>query len=295
MRPIPIDLELLGLPGAISTYLLTEPEPLLVDPGPSTTLDRLREGLAEEGLGVEDLRRVLLTHIHLDHAGGTGHLVAENPDLAVHVHEDAAPHLIDPERLVASTRRTFGEAHDRLWGEVRPVEPDRVRTWRPGDSWRVEGLEPHPTPGHIAHHVAFLERDTGILLAGDCMGIVLAEGAPAHPPTPPPSLDPRAWDRTLDRVGEVDPEAVAVAHFGIHDDVDRRRREMREGLRALERRVRRAVEEGDEDDAERYAREVVEAHAPHLPEDHAERHFRMFGPTADWEGMRFWLERNPDA
>lgn len=295
MIPVPIDLELLGLRGAISSYLLTDPEPLLVDPGPSTTLERLKEGLASAGLRVEDLRRVLLTHVHLDHAGVTGHLMEENPELVVHVHEDGARHLIDPSRLVSSTRRTFGEDHDRLWGDVRPVPEERIEPWRPGAPDPLPGIEAHPTPGHIGHHVAYLEVETGTLLSGDCMGIILGADAPTHPPTPPPSLDLRAWEETLERLTHVGAERAAVAHFGVHGDFDGRRRQLRERLAELESRVRRALEEGREGDAERYERDVIEGLGRYVPEGRAEEYFRVFSPSIDWQGVRFYLERNPDA
>lgn len=295
MSPVPIDLRIDGLPGAISSYLLTEPEPALVDPGPSTTLDHLREGLEREGLEVSDLRRVLLTHVHLDHAGATGHLLEVNPDLRVHVHEDGAHHLVDPERLVASTRRSFGDAHDRLWGEVLPVPRTSLRTWRPGARDPLSGVEAHATPGHIAHHVAYLHRGSGVFLSGDCMGIILGDGAPTHPPTPPPSLDLPAWYGTLHRLKNLGAERVGAAHFGIHGDFEGRRRELERRLRELETRVRRALEAGDEEDEERFQREVVERQSRHLPEGRAEGYFGIFPASMDWKGTKFHLERSRDA
>ena len=129
MTVVPIDVIHLGLRGVISSYWIDGPEPAIVDPGPSTSLGGLEDSLAELGVELSDIRHVLLTHIHLDHAGGTGHLLSRFPHLEVHIHVDGAPHMADPERLVASTRRTFGEAHDRLWGEVMPVPADRIRPW----------------------------------------------------------------------------------------------------------------------------------------------------------------------
>ena len=147
--PVCIDLLHLGLEGAIACYLIDGEEPAIVDPGPTTTLERLISELAVHGISNKDLRHVLLTHIHLDHAGATGDLCQIFPHATVYVHEDGAPHLVDPDRLVASTRRTFGDAHDRLWGEMKPVANERIRVWYPGqdDPWR--GLRPLSTPGHI--------------------------------------------------------------------------------------------------------------------------------------------------
>jgi len=291
-----IDLEHLGLRGAIGVYVILGEEPALVDPGPSTTLERLRAGLAALGVGPEDLRHILLTHVHLDHAGATGHLVEAYPHARVHVHEGGAPHMVDPTRLVASTRRTFGEAHDRLWGEVKPVPSERIRGWSAGARDPLRGIRPIPTPGHIDHHLAFLDEGEGTLLAGDAMGIILAPGAPSHPPTPPPSVDLRAWENTLSEVRAIGPERFGVTHFGLHDDAVGRAQSLQTRLDALEARVRRAMEQGGGDeDATRFNDEVMQEFAPFLGEDQARRYFDLFSAATDWRGVRFYLERNPDT
>jgi glyoxylase-like metal-dependent hydrolase (beta-lactamase superfamily II) len=288
-----IDLKHMGLDGAIAVYVLPRGEPALVDPGPSTTFERLRSELDRVGIGPNDLRHILLTHVHLDHAGATGHLVRAYPKARVHVHEDGAPHMADPARLVASTRRTFGEAHDRLWGEVLPVPRDRIRAWDPGAKSPLEGLRPLPTPGHIAHHLAYLDERDGTLLSGDAMGIVLSDEAPSHPPTPPPAVDLRAWARTLDEIVAVGPERFGATHFGLHGDVSGRARQLGKRLAVLEARVRKALASGDGDDRERYDREVREEMAPFLGRDEVERYFDMFTAATDWAGVAFYLERNP--
>lgn len=290
---VSLDLEHLGLPGAIAAYVLLGDEPTVVDPGPSTALPALLEGLAALGVGAADLRHVALTHVHLDHAGATGHLLERFPRATVHVHEDGAPHMVDPTRLVASTRRTFGDAHDRLWGEVRPVPAARIRPWSPGAPGPWKGLRPLSTPGHIAHHVAYLDERDGTLFSGDAMGIILAEGAPTHPPTPPPAIDLRAWQGTLDDLATVAPERFGATHFGLHGDVPGRIGQLREGLLSLERRVRDARARGnEEDDALRYDREVRERLAPFVGRAEVERYFDMFTAATDWAGVRFYLERN---
>ncbi len=288
-----IDLHHLDLAGAIAVYVLPEGEPALVDPGPTTTLEGLREGLLERGVGPKDLRHILLTHVHLDHAGSTGHLMALYPKATVHVHIDGAPHMVDPTRLVASTRRTFGENHDRLWGEVRPVPAHRIEAWTPGDRARPAGLRPIPTPGHIAHHLAYLDERNGTLFAGDSMGIVLGDEAPTHPPTPPPAIDLRAWERTLDEILVVAPERFGATHFGIHGSVSDRVRQLREGLAALEARVRRAMEKRDDEDAEQYDVEVRASLGAILGRESVDRYFDMFSAATDWAGVKFYLERNP--
>ncbi|MDH3271964.1 MAG: MBL fold metallo-hydrolase, partial [Gemmatimonadota bacterium] len=268
-------------------------EPAIIDPGPTTTLDRLVEELQHHGVGFGDLRHVLLTHIHLDHAGATGHVVERFPHAVVHVHEDGASHMVDPERLVSSTRRTFGELHDRLWGDVRPVPPDRIRAWRPGEGDGRAGLRPVSTPGHISHHVAYFDEDDGTLFSGDAMGIALA-GGPQHPPTPPPAVNLPDWHRTLAEIGDLSPARFGATHFGFHSDVESRRVQLRERLEALEARVRAAIESGQErEDAARFEREVRAELAPFMGEDRVNRYFDMFPAETDWAGVAFYVKRNP--
>ncbi|MFW5905199.1 MAG: MBL fold metallo-hydrolase [bacterium] len=293
-----LDLEHVGVSGAICTYLLDTSEPVLVDPGPATTLPTLKEKLAELGMEPSDLRHLLLTHVHLDHAGAAGHLARNSPRLSVHVHQDGAPHMADPERLVASTRRSFGDDHDRLWGDVLPVPEDQLRAWRPGDPRPLSGWRPLPTPGHIGHHLAWEEERVGVLFGGDSLGIVLEPSAPSHPATPPPAVDLTAWRETLQRaLAPVEVDAFAATHFGLHGGLHRRRHELLEALRTLTRRVRGAMEEGPdaaEADREAFQRETVETQGRFLAPDRATAYFSTFSARADWDGIRFRLERRPE-
>ena len=291
MTVVPIDLVHLGLSGSISSYWVDGVEPMIVDPGPSTSLDGLERGLSELGVRLSDIRHLLLTHVHLDHAGGTGHLVSRFPDLQVHVHIDAAPHIVDPEKLVASTRRTFGEAHERLWGDVLPVPKDRICAWNPETREPVPGLTALSTPGHIAHHVSYLDEYDGVLIAGDALGVILAPGAPTHPPTPPPGVNVTAWLETLDNVQTIGPSAFGVSHFGLHDGFENRISEMRMRLVACRDRVASALSAGDEQDREIYETEVREVISDFRPRDEVEAYFDTFSPALDWDGMRFHLER----
>jgi len=286
-----IDLQHLGVSGAIASYLMPGPEPVLIDPGPSTTLDRLSAELDRLGLTIGDLRHMVLTHIHLDHAGASGHLARQNPELAVHVHSHGLPHMADPERLVSSTRRTFGDMHDRLWGDVLSVPADQLVAAETADWSGPAGLQSVSTPGHIVHHLSYLSEDDGTLYSGDSMGIILGEGAPGHPPPPPPSLDVEAWLQTLERLGDYDPERIAVTHFGVHGDFHERREALAEDLIALRDRVARAMEAGDEDDARRYHEEVVERLASYRGEGEIAAYFETFPAESDWAGMRLYLKR----
>ena len=291
MTVAPIDVVHLGLRGAISAYWIDGPEPAIVDPGPSTSLEGLEAGLAELGVGLSDIRHVLLTHVHLDHAGGTGHLVSRMPHLEVHVHTDGAAHMVDPERLVASTRRTFGEAHDRLWGDVTPVPKERIRAWDPAGRLPVPGVRAFATPGHISHHVSFLAEADGFLVAGDALGVILAPGAPTYPPTPPPAIDVPAWLDTLRGLESVDPDGFGVSHFGIHDDFGDRLIAMRTVLSALRDRVEAALASGNDSDRDVYDREIREAISEFRPKDEVDGYFDAFSAAVDWDGMRFYLER----
>ena len=293
-RVLVVDTLLDDLPGAIAAHVLPGTEPVLVDPGPATTLPRLREALEEAGLPLRDIRHVVVTHVHLDHAGAAGHLALEDPRRIIHVHEEGALHLADPERLVASTRRTFGEAHDRLWGEVRPVPSRQLRGWRPGDPGRIPGLRPLATPGHIPHHLAFLDEAEGLLFAGDALGIILDREAPVHPATPPPGVDLRAWLSTLDEIQGVGPEAVALTHFGVHPDAHARADELRTGLLALADRAEEALAGGrDEEDAEAFDREARERLAGHLPRERVDRYLDIFSAASDYRGVLRYVRKNP--
>ena len=271
------------------------PDPALVDPGPTSVRPFLVERIREAGVDPRSIRHLALTHIHLDHAGSAGAWVAENPDVTVHLHEDAGLHLVHPRRLVASTRRTFGEAHDRLWGEVIPVPAHAIRGIRPGEKGRVPGLRPLHTPGHMEQHLAWLHEESGFLAAGDAMGIVLAAEAPVHPPTPPPTLDLAAWHRTLHEIAGVGPESFGAAHFGVYPEPAHRARELGEALTVLAHRASRSVAAGTVDgDAEAFQEETVATLAPFRPEGEVERYFATFSAANDYRGMARYVEQNPE-
>ncbi|MBV8256730.1 MAG: MBL fold metallo-hydrolase [Actinobacteria bacterium] len=212
-----IDLLHMGQERTIACYLLDTPDgPALFDCGPTTCLDALEAGLARRGVALADVRHLLLSHIHLDHAGAAGVLVRRHPRLRVHVSEIGAPHLVDPSRLEASARRLYGDAFDTLWGELAPVPEANVEIV--GD--RVLGLDCFPTPGHAGHHVSYLDAD-GTLYAGDAAGVRVQPGRAVIPPTPPPEVDVELWERTIDEIERRDPDRLALIHFGVADDPGR--------------------------------------------------------------------------
>jgi glyoxylase-like metal-dependent hydrolase (beta-lactamase superfamily II) len=218
-----IDLQHAGRERSVGCYLLdTEDGLALFDCGPTTTIAALKRGLEQHGATLADVRHLLLSHIHLDHAGAAGVLVREHPTLQVHVSEIGAPHLIEPERLERSARRLYGDTFDTLWGELAPVPADNVRVV--GD--RVLGLDCFPTPGHASHHVSYLDRD-GTLYAGDAAGVRICPGRAVLPPTPPPEFDLERWQRTIEELERRDPERLALIHFGVADDPQRHLAELR--------------------------------------------------------------------
>jgi glyoxylase-like metal-dependent hydrolase (beta-lactamase superfamily II) len=221
--PEPIDLRHLGRERAIASYVLdTDDGPAIFDCGPASTVDSLKAGLADHGLELHDVRHLLLSHIHLDHAGATGTLVREHPSLQVHVSELGAPHLVDPERLEKSARRLYGDTFDTLWGELLAVPAANVHVV--GST--VVGLDCFPSPGHASHHVCYLDRD-GTLYAGDAAGVRIAPGRYVMPPTPPPEIDVDLWQATIEDLEERDPERLALVHFGVFDDPQRHLAELR--------------------------------------------------------------------
>ena len=203
-----VDVRHLGRERVIGAWLV---DGCLVDPGPTASLDALLEGLAGE---VPE--RVLLTHIHLDHAGAAGTLTRRWPDAEIWVHERGAPHLAAPEKLVASATRLYGEDMDRLWGEVVPVPRDRLRVL--GEQERIGDWDDRDMPGHASHHVAFLHRPSATAFCGDVAGVRIGDG-PLLAPTPPPDIDLAAWRASLDAIAAWRPDRLAITHFGAQEDV----------------------------------------------------------------------------
>jgi glyoxylase-like metal-dependent hydrolase (beta-lactamase superfamily II) len=246
-----IDLQHLGRSQVIASYLLAGEAPALVDCGPTSCVRGLEAGLVEQGLAVEDLRHLLLTHIHLDHAGAAGTLVRRNPRLQVHVSEIGAPHLVDPSRLEASARRLYGEDFDRLWGGLVPVPEENVQVV----GSEVLGLATWPTPGHASHHVSYL-ADDGTCYSGDVTGVVIAPSTLIAPVCPPPDVDLEAWERSLDSIAERKPARLSLPHFGVVEEPAEHLERTRERLRTWAGRVRDGL---SEEEFVRVAEEELEA------------------------------------
>ena len=222
-----IDVKHLGRAHVICAF---EVEGLVVDPGPSSCLEALLDGLAVEP------RALLLTHIHLDHAGATGVLMRRFPHLTVYVHELGAPHLVDPSKLLQSAGRLYGDRMDLLWGEVAPADPERIQTLRGGET--VEGMRVAYTPGHASHHVSYLHEATGDAYVGDMAGVRIGHSPYTIPPTPPPDIDVEAWTESLDTIEKWKPAALCLTHFGRHEDSWDQIQRVREALRERSARAR---------------------------------------------------------
>lgn len=205
-----------------AVYLLDGIEPCLVETGPGADHDRLTTALDALGVGFDDLAHIVVTHIHMDHAGGAGALLERYPDAAVWVHEAGARHLVDPERLVASTARTYGRERMRsLYGDMIPVPADRVRAITDGDRIDLGGrsLAVVHTPGHASHHVALHDDTSGAMFTGEAIGSYLPWAACFRPALPPPEVDIDAALGSIARIVDRRPTSLLTSHFGPVPDV----------------------------------------------------------------------------
>ena len=218
-----IDVNFMGYPRVIATAVLQSPLGVaLIDPGPTTCLDTLRASLERQGMTIGDVRAVLLTHIHLDHAGATGSLVRENPEISVHVHELGARHMVNPEKLLASAGRLYGGEMDQLFGEFAPVPEANILSLAGGESINVldRRFDVEYLPGHASHHLGYFDDSTGVAFVGDTAGMRLDNNLFAIPPTPPPDIDVEAWVESVELIRQRQPSTLFTTHFGPHEDVD---------------------------------------------------------------------------
>ena len=214
-----LDLNFQGVPHTIAAYLIPHARgAVLVECGPGSTFPRLVEALAEHGYQPSDITDVLVTHIHLDHAGAVGHLARHGA--TIHVHPVGAPHLVRPERLLQSARRVFGELMDTLWGEFWPVPEEQVHVVRDEEEICIEGLRflPLDTRGHAEHHYAYVWE--GICFSGDIGGVRLPGCRHVRLPMPPPEFHLEKWRQSLQRLQAAEVRAIAPTHFGVFTDVE---------------------------------------------------------------------------
>jgi glyoxylase-like metal-dependent hydrolase (beta-lactamase superfamily II) len=250
MRIEIVDLNFVGAERVIASFLLLgdDGSAALVETGPTTCLEPLMAGVEDHGVAPEDVHHVFLTHIHLDHAGASGHLAGRLPNATFYVHEVGYPHMVDPSKLLKSATRIYGERMDELWGEARPVPEDRLEILRGGEELEAAGgvLTAHYTPGHAYHHLAYLEPESGALFAGDVAGIRLPGQSYIRPPTPPPEIDMEAWIQSIERVRQIEPQSICPTHFGRFGDVERHLAELEQRLQAWLLFVEERMDRGDE-------------------------------------------------
>ena len=249
---------------------------VIVDPGPASCAHTLLAGVEAEP------RALLLTHIHLDHAGGAGVLARRFPSLRIYVHEVGAPHVIDPTRLLASAERLYGEEMERLWGEVAPVPAERVTALAGGE--QVEGLEVVHAPGHARHHVVYFDREAGDAYCGDVAGVRVPPSELTGAPTPPPEIEIEVWLESLARLRALGPRRLRITHFGSNDDVEGQ-------LAQVEAWLSEAGAQSRGGDREAFAR-WLDARFDAEGEEVAARLRQAMPPDQLWLGLeRYWRKR----
>lgn len=247
-----VDLQFQSTPRVIATAVLHGAGGVaLVDPGPTSALPSLSRQLAGAGIELRDVTAILLTHIHLDHAGVTGTLVRDHPHIRVYVHREGVRHLVNPEKLLASATRLYGDAMDRLWGEVAPVPPVAIVPLEGGERLAAGGrmLNLAYTPGHASHHVSYFCEEIGIAFVGDTGGVRLTPGAPVLPPTPPPDIDLEQWEASLSRIAAWRPGTLFLTHFGLVAPVEPHLAELRAHIELVANFARASLARPDDDAA----------------------------------------------
>lgn len=298
-----VDLKFRGSPNVIATAVISDAGGVaLIDPGPTSCFDALELGLNGLGIRFTDVTHVLLTHVHLDHAGVTGTLVRRYPALKVFVHERGTPHLIDPTKLVRSATRLWGDQMLTLWGEVAPVPASNIVTLTvgqvlsdPPERIDVPGrtLDVAYTPGHASHHVSFFDASSGVAFVGDAAGIRIT-GDYVRPPTPPPDIDVELWIQTAACIEAWDPATMFLTHFGPSDHVRPHLQSLIENLEASARWVRASLlEQGsDEERARRYAEYVDRELKRHLTGEQILPHLVGAPFEVSWLGLaRYWRKK----
>ena len=295
-----LDDKWMGRPRSIATALLeSDGHYALVDPGPGSTLQNLREQLGSRGLSVGDLDTLLLTHIHLDHAGATGALVRENPRLAVYVHKLGAPHLIDPSKLVASAERLWPNALQKLFGIPIPVPAENLRILEGGEVivHGVRKLEVVYTPGHASHHVSYFENVEGVAFTGDTAGVRIEGHSYVMPATPPPDIDLKIWDASFAAILERKPKWLFLTHFGFVENPEEHLTQFRERLYRWAATTEDIIRMTSDEAAalEQFMATMREEIGEHLPADEVEHYIFSAGLNLSFLGLARYLRKRAQA
>lgn len=292
---IQIDTLLGGWNRITAGYLVEGAEPVLVETGSQSSVPALLAALDSLGVGAGDLAGIAVTHIHLDHAGGVGNVARAFPNATIYVHERGARHLIDPTRLVDSAARVYGDLLDDLYGRLDPTPSDRVHVLADGEELRVgpnRVLTTVDSPGHAKHHLALHDSESGILFAGDAVGVRLPDAGVLRPSTPPPDFDLDHALHSLERFAQRSPTGIALAHYGLIDDSMAILDEAAERLREWAGIAEQAWREG-KDIAEAFEHAFAEELASVDPA-HREKLETLNGVHSNAAGFRRWLEQRED-
>ena len=293
-----VDLTFLGRPEIIATAILHGPPGVaLIDPGPETTLANLTTALTRKGIRFDDVRQILVTHIHLDHAGAVGSIVDKHPHIEVVVHERGAPHMVDPSRLLSSAGRLYRGDMERLWGEVKPVDAARLKVVIGGETLEVAGREVKVayTPGHASHHVSYFDTGSRVAFVGDTAGIRRGSGAYVMPPTPPPDIDIEAWHESERKILGWDPDTLFLTHFGPFSGARQHLQGMFGNMSDWSRIVRRLIADearSEEDRENAFVEEAFSEIRRQVGDVEAENYNKAGGLRYSWQGLsRYWRKR----
>ena len=291
-----IDLNWMGRSKSIAALLIESAgAAAVIDPGPESTVDTLRAGLAARGLSVNNLDALVLTHIHLDHAGACGALLQENPALKVYVHESGATHMADPSRLLASAGRLYGGDLRTLYGECRPVAADNLQAIQGGEAIRIGEmkLESFYTPGHASHHLTFWDPQSRTAFVGDTAGIRVQGDTFLLPATPPPDVDIEIWNQSLDAIAARSPERIFLTHFGYIENPAEHMQLYQAKLAEWTELTWKLMESGvDSDAAEKTFVETMarEIHST-MPRQAADHYIFNAGLRLSWLGLQRYVRK----
>jgi glyoxylase-like metal-dependent hydrolase (beta-lactamase superfamily II) len=286
-----IDTLLGGWERVTAGYLVDGPRPVLVETGSQSSVPTLLAALEDLGVGPGDLAGVVVTHIHLDHAGGAGDVARAFPNATVYVHEKGARHLADPSRLVASAERVYGDLLDSLYGRLNPTPAERIRVLYDGDTVEVgptRALTAIDSPGHAKHHLGLHDTVTGILFVGDAVGVRLPDAGVLRPSTPPPDFDLDLAIQSLHRFAERKPTDIALAHYGVVPDPETILEEAEATLRSWAAVAEQAWNEGA--DIAAALEKAFAADLNAVDEGQRQKLNTLNGVHSNAAGFRRWLD-----
>ncbi len=289
-----------GRPHTIASALLeSDGHRSIVDPGPGSTLETFQQNLQAHGLSVGDLDAILLTHIHLDHAGATGALVRENPRLAVYVHKNGAPHVVDPSKLLASAQRLWPNDLLQLFGETLPLPVENLRILEGGETLMLGSrkLEVVYTPGHASHHVSYFDQAEGIAFVGDTAGVRIEGISYAMPATPPPDINLEIWDNSFAAILERKPSRLFLTHYGYSDNPSEHILLFRERLHRWAALAAEALRTAASDSAalDSFMSATFAEISQHLPVGEAEHYAFSAGLNLSFLGLARYLRKRATA